>query len=151
MASKTVGIQQLLTSEKKAAEMIGEARKRKNKRLKAAKDEAAVEVPIVTSPVSITDGVFVVQVEVYRKEQEAAFASYEAGHLGNKADIQARIQADTEATMKTMGASVEDNKEAVGSSRWPFTGRRGEEWAQVLAELLQLVSDINVEVHQNLK
>jgi V-type H+-transporting ATPase subunit G len=37
MASQTQGIQQLLTAEKKAAEKVSDARKRKNRRLKQAR------------------------------------------------------------------------------------------------------------------
>lgn len=44
MASPTPGIQQLLAAEKKAAEKINEARKRKAKRLKQANDEAKAEI-----------------------------------------------------------------------------------------------------------
>lgn len=44
MASQTAGIQQLLAAEKKAAEKINEARKRKAKRLKQANDEAKAEI-----------------------------------------------------------------------------------------------------------
>ena len=39
MASQTQGIQQLLSAEKRAAEKVAEARKRKNRRLKQAKEE----------------------------------------------------------------------------------------------------------------
>ena len=42
MASQTQGIQQLLSAEKRAAEKVAEARKRKNRRLKQAKEEAQV-------------------------------------------------------------------------------------------------------------
>ena len=42
MASQTQGIQQLLVAEKRAAEKVSEARKRKNRRLKQAKEEAQV-------------------------------------------------------------------------------------------------------------
>jgi V-type H+-transporting ATPase subunit G len=42
MASQTGEIQQLLAAEKKAAEKVAEAKKRKNKRLKQAKEEAQV-------------------------------------------------------------------------------------------------------------
>jgi hypothetical protein len=42
MASQTQGIQQLLVAEKRAAEKVAEARKRKNRRLKQAKEEAQV-------------------------------------------------------------------------------------------------------------
>ena len=44
MASQTQGIQQLLSAEKRAAEKVAEARKRKNRRLKQAKEEAQVEI-----------------------------------------------------------------------------------------------------------
>ncbi len=44
MASQTQGIQQLLSAEKKAAEKVSEARKRKNRRLKQAKEEAQAEI-----------------------------------------------------------------------------------------------------------
>jgi V-type H+-transporting ATPase subunit G len=43
MASQTGEIQQLLVAEKKAADKVGEAKKRKAKRLKQAKDEAQVK------------------------------------------------------------------------------------------------------------
>lgn len=44
MASQTQGIQQLLAAEKRAAEKINEARKRKFQRMKQAKQEAQAEV-----------------------------------------------------------------------------------------------------------
>ena len=44
MASQTQGIQQLLAAEKRAAEKVSEARKRKNRRLKQAKEEAQAEI-----------------------------------------------------------------------------------------------------------
>ncbi len=44
MASQTAGIQQLLAAEKRAAEKVNEARKRKARRLKQAKEEAQQEV-----------------------------------------------------------------------------------------------------------
>lgn len=44
MASQTAGIQQLLAAEKRAAEKINDARKRKALRLKQAKQEAQAEI-----------------------------------------------------------------------------------------------------------
>ena len=44
MASQSTGIQQLLVAEKKAADKVGDARKRKAKRLKQAKEEAQAEI-----------------------------------------------------------------------------------------------------------
>jgi putative protein kinase ArgK-like GTPase of G3E family len=46
MASQTQGIQQLLVAEKRAAEKVAEARKRKNRRLKQAKEEAQVPITL---------------------------------------------------------------------------------------------------------
>uniref|UniRef100_A0AAZ3PPT0 V-type proton ATPase subunit G n=1 Tax=Oncorhynchus tshawytscha TaxID=74940 RepID=A0AAZ3PPT0_ONCTS len=43
MASQSQGIQQLLQAEKRAAEKVAEARKRKNRRLKQAKEEVDKE------------------------------------------------------------------------------------------------------------
>uniref|UniRef100_A0A8C8VH75 V-type proton ATPase subunit G n=1 Tax=Pelusios castaneus TaxID=367368 RepID=A0A8C8VH75_9SAUR len=55
MASQSQGIQQLLQAEKRAAEKVAEARKRKGRRLRQAKEEAQAEV------------------ERYRLEQERDF------------------------------------------------------------------------------
>ena len=44
MATQTPGIQQLLAAEKRAAEIVSEARKRRTQLLKKAKDEAIHEV-----------------------------------------------------------------------------------------------------------
>ncbi|MBN3272414.1 VATG1 ATPase, partial [Polyodon spathula] len=44
MASQSQGIQQLLQAEKRAADKVAEARKRKNRRLKQAKEEAQAEI-----------------------------------------------------------------------------------------------------------
>ena len=51
MASQTGEIQKLLAAEKKAAEKVAEAKKRKNKRLKQAKEEAQVSESIIMEPV----------------------------------------------------------------------------------------------------
>ena len=44
MASQTDEIQQLLVAEKAAAEKVSEAKKRKNRRIKLAVDEAHVNI-----------------------------------------------------------------------------------------------------------
>ena len=44
MAAQTQGIQQLLAAEKCAAEKVSDARRRKNRRLKQAKEEAQQEI-----------------------------------------------------------------------------------------------------------
>ena len=54
MASQTQGIQQLLVAEKRAAEKVSEARKRKNRRLKQAKEEAQVKESSLITIMNIT-------------------------------------------------------------------------------------------------
>lgn len=84
MASQTQGIQQLLIAEKKAAEkvicfhfvfsyliltsfiiQVQEARKKKTRRLKQAKEEALAEI------------------ERFRVERDQTFRDYESKHMGS--------------------------------------------------------------------
>ncbi|RWS31392.1 V-type proton ATPase subunit G-like protein [Leptotrombidium deliense] len=95
MASQTQGIQQLLLAEKKAAEKVNEARKRKQKRLKQAKDEAAAEI------------------EKFRSEREAAFLEYEKKHMGSRDDIAVRIENETRAKFDAMNKTVALTKDKV--------------------------------------
>lgn len=95
MASQTQGIQQLLGAEKRAAERIGEARKRKARRMKQAKDEAMVEI------------------ERYKVEREAAFREKEGKQAGNKEEILVKIEADTSVKIAAMARSVEEGKAKV--------------------------------------
>ena len=95
MASQTQGIQQLLTAEKRAAEKVSEARKRKNRRLKQAKEEAQAEI------------------EKYKAERETIFKSNESKFAGSKGDVAAQIDADAKARIAAMDSSVSSNKSAV--------------------------------------
>jgi len=95
MASQTQGIQQLLGAEKRAAEKVSEARKRKNRRLKQAKEEAQTEI------------------EKYKAEREKAFKDNETKNVGSKDDIAAKIEADTKVKIEAMNRSVASNKEVV--------------------------------------
>ena len=83
MASQTQGIQQLLAAEKRA-------RKRKNRRLKQAKDEDQVEI------------------EKYMAERDIAFKDNEAKNVGSKEDIAIKIDV--------MNRSVASNKAKVISN-----------------------------------
>merc|ERR1712045_709179 len=95
MASQTQGIQQLLTAEKRAAEKVSEARKRKNRRLKQAKEEAQAET------------------EKYKAERETIFKGNESKFAGSKGDVAAQIDADAKARIAAMDSSVSANKAAV--------------------------------------
>jgi len=95
MASQSQGVQQLLAAEKKAAEKVAEARKRKNIRLKQAKHEAQQEIERLT-----TD----------RKQQ---FEEYERRHLGSQDDIAVRIKKETVEKKSTQNQIVSTNKDKV--------------------------------------
>ena len=98
MATQSQGIQQLLAAERRAAEKTAEARKRKNRRMKQAKDEAMVEI------------------EKYKAEREAAYKEKEAKQLGSKEGIQAKIEEDTQVKIAAMTRSVEEGKGEVIAS-----------------------------------
>jgi V-type H+-transporting ATPase subunit G len=89
MASRSDGVQQLLSAEKRAGEKVGEARKRKARRVKQAKEEASAEI------------------EAYRKEREKTFKELEQVTLGSHGDRQAKIDEDTAKQLEEIGISVE--------------------------------------------
>ncbi|XP_058823788.1 V-type proton ATPase subunit G-like [Topomyia yanbarensis] len=95
MASNTQGIQQLLAAEKKAADKVGEARKRKTRRLKQAKDEATDEI------------------EKYRSEREKQFKEAEVRHIGSREGVSNKIDADTRVRIDEMNRALKTHKESV--------------------------------------
>ncbi|XP_067615441.1 V-type proton ATPase subunit G [Eurosta solidaginis] len=102
MTSQTQGIQQLLAAEKKAAEKVAEARKRKARRLKQAKDEATEEI------------------EKYRQERERLFKEFEAKHMGSREGVAAKIDADTRNKIAEMERAIASRKEPVISEVLQF-------------------------------
>merc|ERR1712059_213489 len=114
MAQKSQGIQQLLQAEKKAAELVGEARKKKTKRLKQAKEEAIAEI------------------EQFRNECEQKFKQKQASETG-KDDFQQKINQDAEQSKGVMEEQVGMHEE------------------QVISRILELVYDINPEIHENFR
>lgn len=95
MTSPSHGVQQLLAAEKRASEKVAEARKRKARRLKQAKDEAQIEI------------------DKFKAEKERQFKEYEAKHMGSKEDIATKIEAETKQKMVDMNQLVAQNKKAV--------------------------------------
>ena len=87
-----------MAAEKRAAEKVAEARKRKNRRLKQAKEEAQVEI------------------EKYKAERERSFKENESKNAGSKEDIAAKIEADTKVKIEAMNRSVASNKGEVISN-----------------------------------
>merc|ERR1711892_1296384 len=70
------------------AEKVSEARKRKNRRLKQAKEEAQTEI------------------EKYKAERERAFKESEQKNIGSKDDIMAKIEADTKVKIEAMNKAT---------------------------------------------
>ncbi|KAI6212574.1 V-type proton ATPase subunit G [Aphelenchoides besseyi] len=128
MASQTAGIMQLLTAEKRAAEKINEARKRKTQRLKQAKQEAQAEVEKYRQA-SVASR----SARLMFDDRERQFKEYEQQYLGTKEDIESGIIRETEAELQSMQRNVAQNKQ------------------QVIVRLLQLVCDIRPELHHNLQ
>ncbi|XP_065666297.1 V-type proton ATPase subunit G [Hydra vulgaris] len=94
MAQKSHGIQQLLGAEKKAADLVGDARKRKTKRLKQAKEEAISEI------------------EQFRNERETIFKETQQSRFGQD-DYQKQITEDTNSKLALIERQVKENKGAV--------------------------------------
>ncbi|XP_034047527.1 V-type proton ATPase subunit G 1 [Thalassophryne amazonica] len=95
MASQSQGIQQLLQAEKRAAEKVADARKRKNRRLKQAKEEAQAEI------------------EQYRLQRDKEFKTKEAAALGSHGNSAVEVDRDTAERMSRIQTSYSGNREAV--------------------------------------
>ncbi|XP_045201438.1 probable V-type proton ATPase subunit G [Mercenaria mercenaria] len=93
MASQTTGIQQLLAAEKRAADKVSEARKRKGRRLKQAKEEAQAEI------------------EAYRNKRENDYKRYEQSVLGSRGDREKQIDKDTQDKIRTIEQNVQKHKQ----------------------------------------
>ncbi|KAK4337209.1 hypothetical protein RND71_043308 [Anisodus tanguticus] len=88
-------IQQLLAAEKKAAEKVNDARKRKARRLKQAKEEAIAEI------------------ERLSKERSLQFEQYEEKHMDSKDDIKRKVNQETQIKLEQMEKEVNQRKAQV--------------------------------------
>uniref|UniRef100_A0A1I7ZCE5 V-type proton ATPase subunit G n=1 Tax=Steinernema glaseri TaxID=37863 RepID=A0A1I7ZCE5_9BILA len=95
MSAQQRGIHQLLKAEKKAGDQINDAKRRKQIRLKQARQEALAEI------------------ELFREECEKKFEDFQRTHTDSSEDIEKNIQSDTEATLRAMEKTVADNKDKV--------------------------------------
>lgn len=73
----------------------------------------------------------VAEIEKYRQERERQYKEFETKHLGSREDVAAKIDLDTQKYIQQLETDVVNNKE------------------QMLSELLNLVCEINAEVHRN--
>ncbi|XP_006012346.1 V-type proton ATPase subunit G 3 [Latimeria chalumnae] len=95
MASQSQGIQHLLQAEKRAKEKLDEAKKRKGKRLKQAKDEAMAEI------------------DQYRLQRENEFRHKQASILGSQGNLSAKVEEQSTAKSQTLTSTFHLNKEKV--------------------------------------
>lgn len=85
-------VQLLLAAEKRASEMVADARQRKAQLLKKAKEEAAADI------------------ELYKAERQIVFQKYETEHIGSKDDIAKKIDRDTTERLETMQTRMQTNQ-----------------------------------------
>ncbi|XP_049626477.1 V-type proton ATPase subunit G 1-like [Suncus etruscus] len=90
MASQSQGIQQLLQAKK-----VSEARKRKNRRLKQAKEEAQAEI------------------KQYRLQREKDFKAKEAAALGSHGSCSTKVEKETQEKIITLQNYFQQNREEV--------------------------------------
>ncbi|XP_033071089.1 V-type proton ATPase subunit G 1-like [Trachypithecus francoisi] len=95
MASQSQGIQQLLQAEKRAAEKVSEAPKRKNRRLKQAKEEAQTEI------------------EQYRLQREKEFKAKEPAALGSHGSCSTEVEKETQEKMTILQTYFRQNRDEV--------------------------------------
>uniref|UniRef100_A0A8D2CW27 V-type proton ATPase subunit G n=1 Tax=Sciurus vulgaris TaxID=55149 RepID=A0A8D2CW27_SCIVU len=94
MASQLQGIQQLLQAEKRAAEKVSEARKRKNGKLKQAKEAQA-------------------EIEQYRLQREKEFKDKEAAALGSHGSCSTEVDKETQEKMTIRQTYFRQNRDEV--------------------------------------
>lgn len=88
-------VQLLLAAEKRASEKVAEARKRKTRRLKQAKEEAAAEI------------------ELFKAERQKMFTKYEEEHIGSRGDVAKRIDRETNEKLEEMSGRIENTKKLI--------------------------------------
>ena len=95
MAAQTQNIQKLLQAEKRAQDVITQARVKKQARMKQAKDEAKAEVL------------------AHKKEKEAEFKLKESQILGDKAHAETAMKQRTDLEIQKIQERVNQTENAV--------------------------------------
>ncbi|XDA81976.1 hypothetical protein R6Z07M_011873 [Ovis aries] len=95
MASQSQGIHQLLQAEKRAKDKLEEAKRRKVKRLRQAKEEAMVET------------------DQYRMQRDEEFRQKQAKIMGSQSNVLEEIEVQTLGKIKELNASYSASMESV--------------------------------------
>ncbi|NWW47157.1 VATG3 ATPase, partial [Pedionomus torquatus] len=93
MTSQSQGIQQLLQAEKRAKDKLEEAKKRKGKRLRQAKEEAIAEI------------------DHYRLQREKEFRNKQTNVMGSQGNLSAKIEEQTKETVRNLTSSYHKSME----------------------------------------
>ncbi|KAM9283313.1 V-type proton ATPase subunit G 3 [Morus bassanus] len=95
MTSQSQGIQHLLQAEKRAKDKLEEAKKRKGKRLRQAKEEAIAEI------------------DHYRLQREKEFRNKQTNVMGSQGNLSAKIEEQTTETIRNLTSSYHKNMESM--------------------------------------
>ncbi|CAF1330988.1 unnamed protein product [Adineta ricciae] len=87
------GVSDLLAAEKKAQEIIEEARKRKNKRIKDAQNEAKHEI------------------EQFKGERERRYKGLEQQQMGNRTQMTEESNKETQTQIAALKSQYDTNKQ----------------------------------------
>uniref|UniRef100_A0A8C8RFB7 V-type proton ATPase subunit G n=1 Tax=Pelusios castaneus TaxID=367368 RepID=A0A8C8RFB7_9SAUR len=93
MTSQSQGIQQLLQAEKRAKDKLEDAKKRKGKRLKQAKEEATAEI------------------DHYRLQREREFRHKQSNIMGSQGNLSTKIEEQTTEKIRDITSSFHKHME----------------------------------------
>ncbi|XP_006025586.1 V-type proton ATPase subunit G 3 isoform X2 [Alligator mississippiensis] len=95
MTSQSQGIQQLLQAEKRAKDKVEEAKKRKGKRLRQAKEEATAEI------------------DHYRLQREKEFRHKQSNIMGSQGNLSTKIEDQTTEKIQAVTSNYHKEMESM--------------------------------------
>ncbi|XP_019357595.1 PREDICTED: V-type proton ATPase subunit G 3 [Gavialis gangeticus] len=95
MTSQSQGIQQLLQAEKRAKDKVEEAKKRKGKRLRQAKEEATAEI------------------DHYRLHREKEFRHKQSNIMGSQGNLSTKIEDQTTEKIQAVTSNFHKEMESM--------------------------------------
>ncbi|XP_019386231.1 PREDICTED: V-type proton ATPase subunit G 3 [Crocodylus porosus] len=95
MTSQSQGIQQLLQAEKRAKDKVEEAKKRKGKRLRQAKEEATAEI------------------DHYRLHREKEFRHKQSNIMGSQGNLSTKIEDQTTEKIQAVTSNYHKEMESM--------------------------------------
>ncbi|XP_035393492.1 V-type proton ATPase subunit G 3 isoform X2 [Cygnus atratus] len=121
MTSQSQGIQQLLQAEKRAKDKLEEAKK--SKHLASGKGKRLKQAKEEA----------IAEIDHYRLQREKEFRNKQTNVMGSQGNLSAKIEEQTTETIQKLTSSYHKNKESM------------------MKKLLNMIYDINPEVHPNFR